>query len=197
MSGLNKIMAEIMAKANNQSNEIINEANQKAAEITKKGQVEREEWKRQFEETVEQENREIISRAESTNRQSRRRALLSVRGEVIDEIIAEAKANIESLPTKEYFDFLFILFKKHAQPHDGVIHFAPADYAKIPDDFLERCNQVFPDYELGISGDREDIKRGFVIQYGNILQNCSMDAIFKSKRQTLRDKVYEVLTSDE
>lgn len=196
MSALNKIIVEILAQANIQADGIISEANKKAVEILEKGQADREEWKRQFDETTEQECREILNRAESADRQNRRRALLHARGQVIDEIIVEAKAKIEGLPDKEYFDLLFRLFEKNAQPLDGVIRFAPADYERIPDGFLERCKQVFPGHALGLSGDMEDIQNGFVIQYGNILQNCSIDGIFESERQMLRDKVYEVLTSD-
>ncbi|HHW45327.1 MAG TPA: hypothetical protein GXX17_00260 [Clostridiales bacterium] len=197
MSGLDKIIAAILEEAKAQADRIICEANQKAAEILEKGQAEREEWKRRFDETTEQECLEMINQAKSLSRQERRRALLGARGQVIDEIIAEAKAKIESLPDKEYFDLLLRLFEKNALPQDGVIRFAPADYKRIPDDFLERCKQVFPGNTLRLTGDMESIRNGFVIEYGDILQNCSIDSIFESERQMLRDKVNEVLTSEE
>lgn len=197
MNGLDKIIAQIIAEAKAQADSIIGEANQKAAEILEKGQAEHEEWKRRFDETTEQECLEMINQAKSAGRQDRRRALLLARGQVIDEIVAEAKAKIESLPDKEYFDLLFRLFEKNALPQDGVIRFSPADYKRIPDDFLERCRQVFPGNTLRLTGDMEDIHNGFVIEYGKILQNCSIDSIFESERQLLRDKVNEVLISEE
>ena len=195
MSGLDRIIAEILAKANEQADRIISDAHQKAAEISEKGRASREEWKHQFDETADRECHEITSRAQSANRQNRRRALLEARGQVIDEIIAEAKAQIESLPDKEYFDLMFSLFKKNAQPLDGVIRFAPADFARLPHDFSARCSQVFPECTLKLRGDMENISNGFVIEYGNILQNCSIDCIFESERQILWDKVNEILTS--
>lgn len=195
MSGLDKIIAEILADAKAQADRILSESAEKAAEILEQGRAEREQWKHRFEEATEQECRELVSQADSAARQERRRALLKARGQVIDEIIAEAKAKIEALPDEEYFDLLFRLFEKNAQPLDGVIRFAPADYARLPEGFLERCRQVRPGYHLELAGDMESIRNGFVIEYGNILQNCSIDSIFESERQLLRDKVNEILTS--
>ncbi|MFA5561436.1 MAG: V-type ATP synthase subunit E [Eubacteriales bacterium] len=196
MSGLDNIIAEIAVQANGKADRILSEARQKAAEILEKGRAEREEWQHRLDETTEQECLDILTQAKSATRQERRRALLRARGQVIDEIIAEAKAKIESLPDTEYFDFLFRLFEKNAQPLDGLIRFAPADYAGIPGDFLARCRQVCPGSTLRLSGDMDTIRRGFVIEYGKVLQNCSIDAIFESERQRLRDTVNEVLTSD-
>jgi len=60
----------------------------------KKGQADREEWKRHFEEAAEQERLEIVKQAESADRQSRRRALLEVRNQIIDEVIYEAREKL-------------------------------------------------------------------------------------------------------
>ena len=118
-----------------------------------------------------------------------------MRNKVIDEVLSEAKAKIMNLPDKEYSDFLFNLFNNNAQPLDGVLRFVPADYARLSEGFLQRCRQAFPDHDLQISGDMEGIVRGFVIQYGNILINCSIDSIFESEGQVLRDRIYEVLVT--
>ena len=103
MSALEKIINEILEQADAQAVGIINDANQKAAEILQKGQADRDEWKRQFDETAEQERRERLVRTESTNRQNRRRALLDARNQVIDEVIAEAKAKLTLDADKERF----------------------------------------------------------------------------------------------
>ncbi len=197
MSGLDKIVAAIIEEAKAQADKIIEEAKLQAAEILEKGRAEGERFKRQFEETTEQECSKIIEQAKSLSRQERRRALLGARVQVINEIMAEAKTKIESLPDKEYFDFLLRLFEKNAQPLDGVIRFAPDDFERVPDGFLERCKQVYPDYNFRLTGDMESIGRGFVIDYGEILLDCSIDSVFESEKQMLTDKVNEVLTSEE
>ena len=196
MGALENIVAEILRQAGEQADAVINEAGEQAAAILERGRADREEWQRQFDETAEQEYREIAKQAESADRQARRQALLKERSRVIDEVIAGAKAKILDMPDKEYFDLLFRLYEKNALPLDGVIRFAPADFARITDGFLERCKQVFPDKTLELYGDMDSISRGFVIEYGNILQNCSIDGVFDSEGQTLRDKVHEALISD-
>ena len=140
MNGLDKIIEEILAQANTKANEILSEANEKTSEILEKGQIAREEWGQQFDEAAELECLELVKQGESANRQNRRRALLETRNQVIDEIIAEAKAKLTDEADKERFK---------------------------------------------------------ITEQENILLNNSIDAIFEAERQALRDKAYEVLTSEE
>jgi len=196
MSALMKIIEGIFKQANEKVDEILTEARQKAAEILKKGEADRAERERRIDETTERECREIAYRAQSADRQNRRRALLETRSQAINEVIAGAKEKLLNLPDKEYFDFLLSLFAKNAQPGDGIIRLAPADHAKIPDGFLERCRQVFPDYTLELGEDLDSICRGFVIEYGKIYQDCSIDSIFEAEEQAMRDRAYEVLSAD-
>ena len=42
---------------------------------------------------------------------------------------------------------------------------------------------------LDISKEKSDISGGFIIKYGNTEQNCSLDAIFKEKKDELVDYI--------
>ena len=103
MSALDKIIEEILIQAGAEADGILHEAHQKAAAILEQGGADREEWKRKFDEIAEQEYREITNRAESVNRQSRRRALLEARNQVIDEVMTEAKATLVAQAEPERF----------------------------------------------------------------------------------------------
>jgi len=103
MSALNKIIEEIMAQAQARADEILAAANQEAAEIRAQGQEQREEYKRRFEENAGLESRKIASRAEAADRQARRLALLVVRNQVLDEVMAEAKAKLAAQADQERF----------------------------------------------------------------------------------------------
>jgi len=195
MNALEKIIAEIGRQAQAKADGILEEARQKAAEISAKGDAARAWQQHQLEETAEQECRAIMSRAESADRQNRRRAVLQAHHEVIDEVLAEAKAKITGLPDDDYFDFLFRLFEKNAQPKDGIIRFAPKDAQRLPDGFIGRCKKVFPDHTLKLSDDTAGIENGFVIEYGPIIQNCSIEGIFETESQTLREKAYDILSA--
>ena len=194
MSALDKIIEGIMEQAELKAGGILAEAGAAAAEILKRGESERAEQGARLGEVSERECREVADRARSADRQVRRHALLEARNRAIDEVISEARARIANMPDGEYFDLLFRLYEKNAQPFDGVMRFDPADFARLPDGFLERCRQVSPGFALEASEGSHGIGRGFVIQYGDIFQNCSFDSIFEAEEQNLRDMVYAVLT---
>ena len=195
MSALDKIIEELLVQAGVQADEILDEAKEKVIEIYEKAQAARSEWQLNFDEYAENEYREIVSRAESADRQNRRRKLLEARNQVINEVIAEAKARIVTMPDEKYFDLLFHLFVKNAQPLDGVMRFAQADHGRIPEGFTQRCQSVFPDSSLSITESAEDFGYGFVIEYEGMLHDCTIDGIFQSSLQALRDAVYEALTA--
>ena len=94
MSALDKIVEEIAAQAQARTDAIIEEARQEAAKIRAQGQAKREAYMQQFEEAAEPELLDIASRAEFADRQARRLALLAVRNEVLEEVVAEAKAKL-------------------------------------------------------------------------------------------------------
>ena len=191
MNGLNKIIDEIVRGAEKEAAKIVDSASALTAENSVAARAEHELWKQEFLEPVRQECKDITRRFESKDRQKRRGELLKVRNRMIDEIITEAKAKIAELPDEEYFELLFRLFQKNSLQMDGVICFARAEYAKVPKDFIERCNNTA--CSIKMSEPVEEISNGFIIKYGNIIQNCSIDSIFESNWQLFRDKVNECL----
>jgi len=103
MSALDNIIEAILQQANAEAEGILEEARKKAAEILAKGQADREEYARQHEEAADRECREILARAESADRLNRRRALLETRNQVVDEVVAEAKAKIKDSADEQKF----------------------------------------------------------------------------------------------
>ena len=193
MDALNGITDGIMLEAKKSSDEIIGEANRKAAQIKAKAEEDRAVLKKKLDEESAKDFREISRRADSANRQKRRQALLGARNKVINEVVAQAKAELTALPDKEYFDLMFRIFEKNACASDGILCFAPSDRKRIPGDFIRRCRALYPDNSLELSEDDENIRNGFVIKYGDIIQNCSLDGIFEANNQLFRDKANEVV----
>ena len=140
MSALDKIIEGILAQAQAEADGILTEAGQAAADIRAKGLAEREDLRQRLEEASAQECLEITKRAESADRQARRLALLAVRNQVIDEVMAEAKARL---------------------------------------------------------AEQADPERFQTVWQGDILLDNSIDGIFESEGQALRDRAYEVLTGGE
>lgn len=68
---------------------------------------------------------------------------------------------------------------------------------RLPEGFEDRLNAALKDKGavLRISGDTRDIDGGFVLTYGGIEENCSIDALFDAAHEVLQDKVQEILFS--
>ena len=192
MGALDRITEGILEQARAEADEMLRLANLSADEILSQARTRQEEQALLLEETARQDCLDLMAFSRSADRRNRQLALLETRNRVIDKVIDAAKAAILGLKGDERLDFLFSLFRKNAQPLDGVVHLSPSD-SKISDSFVGRCRQLYPGNTLELSLDLKESDSGFVIQYGNTLHNCLIDDIFESDRQSLRDAANEVL----
>ena len=108
-----------------------------------------------------------------------------------------AKAELKGLETGAYFDMILKLAVKSAQPGVGELLLSKKDLERLPEGFEDRLNASLKDKGavLHISGDTRDIDGGFVLTYGGIEENCSIDALFDAAHEVLQDKVQEILFS--
>ena len=59
-------------------------------------------------------------------------------------------------------------------------------------DALE-IKSVAKDADLKISETPANIKNGFVLSYGDVEENCSFDALIEASKETLQDKIGQML----
>ena len=88
-----------------------------------------------------------------------------------------AKAELKGLETGAYFDMILKLAVKSAQPGEGELLLSKKDLERLPEGFEDRLNASLKDKGavLHISGDTRDIDGGFVLTYGGIEENCSIE----------------------
>jgi V/A-type H+-transporting ATPase subunit E len=68
------------------------------------------------------------------------------------------------------------------------------DLERCPADFHVALNRALPDgATLDISSNARPIDGGFILQYGDIEQNCSLSAIFDENREKILDAAHEAL----
>jgi V/A-type H+-transporting ATPase subunit E len=63
----------------------------------------------------------------------------------------------------------------------------------VPDDFIERCNAGIKDGSVKLEGETDRVKSGFIIVYGKIEQNCSVDSLFDTNKNRIWDSVNKSL----
>lgn len=196
MSGLDKIAETIVWEAQEKANEIKIEAQEKVQAIEAEAAEDNEALKRDLAEDIERQADAVIERYASDSRQERRRILLKTRSDAIEDVISSAKERIVNMPDNEYFDMMRGLCVRNARAGEGVLHFAQADGDRLPGDFIERCNAEISDGFVVLGEPVVNISHGFLIAYGKVVQNCSLESIFEINKNQIWDAVNACLNEE-
>ena len=90
---------------------------------------------------------------------------------------------------------LLKMLDKYALPEAGEIFFAASDLARMSNDFRAEVEKSAASKggSLVISEEGRKIENGFVLAYGGIEENCTLQAIFDAKKDELSDKVHRII----
>ena len=105
------------------------------------------------------------------------------------------RGRLNSLSDEEYAEFITGLFAKHVPNKDAVLKLNAADMKRIPkevlDGFVKKAEEAGA--KLTVSGEAAGIKNGFVLDFGEIEENCTFDALIDQNIEELQDKVKSLL----
>lgn len=188
MGGLEKITGHIIDNAKAEADEIIKKAEAQAAEIRKSSCDEREKRKAAAEEKIKAECEKHLQMSSGKDRQEQRQILLAARSKAIEDIIAEAKERIKNAGREEYLPMLKRLLESAVTDKSGEIIFSKHDKEMLDDDFIAEFKNISKGL-LKISDETADTDCGFVLRYGKIEINCSVDSIFEDRYNELTDLV--------
>lgn len=197
MGGLDKIIEEIKDQANAEAGQILKEADEYCdeymKEITDKVADEVEAFEKK-----EKSKRDLYDEKVKSGALFRERnEILKTKQQCINEVIKEAEYTICNLETKQYFDFLSKLFEANFDGTDGEMFFGKEDLERIPEEFKERIKAIADNKgaKVNISNKTKNIKNGFILVYGEIEENCTIQSLFDEKSDALRDIVNKELFS--
>ncbi|MGB8452634.1 MAG: V-type ATP synthase subunit E [Anaerocolumna sp.] len=196
MTGLEKILKHIEEDALAAADQSLTKAKSQAGEIMANARAEGEKKCTDIAEHSKLEVQSALSRAESAANLQEKKLILNAKQEIISEVINRAKESIIILPDKEYFDIIIKMVRKYALAQTGQIMFSSSDNKRLPEQFNEKLKASLAGKDgavLTAAGDTVNIDGGFVLVYGDIEINCSFDALFAAAKETLQDKVCEVL----
>ncbi len=189
MTGLEKILAQIMEEAEVSSAQTLARASREADALYAEGQAETERQIAQMREKAEAEAETIRTRGQVAARLQERKMLLQARQEIIGEVIDAARQALCRLPDEPYFSVLGKLVEQYARPQAGEIMLSPTDLKRLPDSFCD----VLTKRALSVSAQTREVDGGFVLLYDGLEENCSFGALFAEKREILQDKVCSLL----
>ena len=185
MTGLEKMVSQILEEADASAAVTISDAEKKAAEILDEAGKKADEIRQQREEQSRAKVKSYDERTASAADMKRRTAILAARQELIGSVIADACERVKNLDEEKYFEILKNMAGKYLLPKDGEICFSRKDLERMP---AEKKGGA-----LEFSGEARNIDGGFILVYGGIEENCSIDAVFAEKRDELLDQVRKIL----
>ncbi len=199
MTGLEKIVDQILAEANQEADRLIEEANGQAKQIAEEADAQTEKSVQEIKKKSEAQAKNLEERMHSSNDLYLRTQTLAVKQDVIADVIETAYQKVCSMDTESYFGMLEKLIEKYALPQSGEIYFSDSDLWAMPAGFYNRIQAVAEKAggTLTLSQEGKNIENGFVLVYGGVEQNCTLRAIFDANRDEMQDTVHAILYGKE
>lgn len=195
MAGLDKIIEQIEKEAERSAAAILEEAEKQAASIREDAEAACRSIEQEAEEEGRRRAEEYLRRSRSSAGMQKRKELLAARQDVLEEMLKKALLSLYRLEDREYFDLLFSMAERHVREEEGEILFSAEDRKRLPGDFEKRLRKLAARRggSLKISEKTCPAERGFLLVYGGIEENCSLEAVFEEARERLKDRLQELL----
>ena len=194
MNGLEKIAVQIRLQAQQEADAIVDRAQQEAAGQIAAAETECAQSAAQNADKARAEAETECARAVSAAAAEGRRQLLAEKQEQIAAVLSEARRRLEALPDAEYFALMQKMAVENSQTGDGRLIFSDRDRARMPADFEARLNDALAGRgTLHIAAEHRPIQSGFVLVYGDIEENCTLEAQLEARREELQDLICRIL----
>jgi V/A-type H+-transporting ATPase subunit E len=197
MTGLDKIIQEILDEANAAAQAQLDEAKKEAASILDEAKAQSEALSSDISNKAQTEQKNIEEKAKSSVDMQKRQAVLKAKQEVISEVIDLAYEKVLAQDDDAYFAMIKKMLETYAVDKDGEIYFSAKDLGRLPAGFESVINDAAAKHggTLKLSREPKELDGGFILVYGGIEENCSIKAMFDAKRDVLADKVHGLLFS--
>ena len=195
MSGLDKMKARILEEAQSTAREITGKAEADAEAAVQAAKKSAEAEAAKILERAKRDAADYGVRVDSSMDMRRKQAVLAAKQEVIGGVLEKAYDAVMNLDDEKYFEMLEKLLEKHALAEEGVICFSEQDLERMPQGFPEKIRNIAASKggSLTLSEKPEKMDGGFLLVYGGIEENCTIRAVFDSKREELSDQVNRLL----
>lgn len=197
MTGVENIVKSIEDDANKLAGKILDDAKLKAESVFKAANQKATGMSLEMTDKAEKIAKLTVERAKSSALIEKKRAILAEKSKIVSDMIDSAKKYLMNLPDCEYFDFLLKIFKNRVAKDNSTLIFSEDDLNRMPDNFkleiskLEKENNI----KIEISKTARDFFGGFIISYGEIEENCTIDALFNDNVDSICDELNKILFS--
>ncbi len=199
MTGLEKIIDQILAEAKAQAESVAADADRQAEEILADSRKEAERITDGIRKKSASDVENYKKRVQSANDLYRRTETLKSKQEVIAQVIARAYEKVCGMDADAYFGMLEKMIEKYALAQDGEIYFSEKDLRALPAGFEKKIHAAAKAAggSLKLSAVGKNIENGFILVYGGMEENCTIRAMFDARRDEMQDTVNALLFGKE
>lgn len=195
MSGLDKILSKILADAQAKGELEIAEANRKADAFLAEDAAAVTAQAEKRIAGAKADAQSLSDRSHSAARLQTKRLLLQERNRIINEVLADVKESVCTLPDADYFLMLQRFVRSHAQKEPGTLVLNQRDLARLPADFASALSSELS-MQLTVSETPGDFDAGCVLIYGEVEYNGTLTALINEKKDELRDLLNKELFAE-
>ncbi len=195
MTGLEKIKDRILDEARAEAEKRMRTAEEEAKTLIADAEADAERTKKEISEKSAKDVAVYREKISSSIELQRRNSILKAKQELISGILEAAETEIDELPADEYFELMLKLAEKKSQAKAGEIGFSERDLERLPSDYEAKLNAAVGRRggSLRISEKPIKIKNGFILVYGDIEENCALEALFTERKDELSDIARKLL----
>ncbi len=188
---VDKILSEARAEAEAIRSEAQGQANEDRSRLQEELDAFEAETKRLAEQAAEDRRARMLAAARMENR----KAELTAKVELLDEVFEKAAERLTSLGDDEYRDFMAELMARAVETGDEKI-IVGREERRIDDRVIKAVNrQLGPGFKgnLQLASERADIRGGFILRRGKIQTNVSIDVLVGQTREDMEPEIVAML----
>ncbi len=195
MNGLDKIIAQILDDAKQESLAIEEQAKKDASEILKAADEKVKKLEEEQKTAAAAREKSYEERLRSSADLKKRQTVLARKQVIIGEMLKAAYDELLAKPDDEYFAWMEQLLSRYVTDQTGEIYVSKRDLERMPVEFPAKIEEAAKEKggSLVLKDEPKDIDGGFILVYGGVEENCSVGALFESQRDELADKVHRML----
>lgn len=197
MTGLDKIVNQILDDADKEASQVIEKAQAEASSILNGAKEACSRIEAESREKVELIEKSHIERVQSSAQLAKRQAVLKAKQEIISQLIDKAYEALCAKDGAAYFDLIRKMLEKFVQAKSGEICFSRKDLDRMPQGFASEIEKIAESRggELHLSEKPVKLDGGFILVYGGVEENCSFKALLSARRDEISDKVHQLIFS--
>jgi len=200
MNGAEKIKERIISDARERAGKILEDARLEAQDIIKAAEKQAFQRVTIMTEKAKEEAALYKERFRAAGEMEARKSILKIRQETIDEAFSTAVSRIADLPDDQYSQFIEDVLLNVIIDGEGSLVLNKRDKQRLGQKFVGKINKKAKNSgkkaELKLSDDDLDSSGGFIVRYGEMEINCTLEVIINMIRPNLESEVAATLFSE-